>query len=112
MTRRPAPAAEALSENEVVGAVDAVRAVFERGASHDFWAPTHVVHDSELDDLLAWALARRARPDVAVLAQLPADRAFDAAADALAARGCEVFRDPESRNGEALRLALGTTGVL
>ena len=64
------------------------------GASHDFWAPTHVVHDSE------------------VLVQLPAHPAFDATADAMAARGCEVFRDPESRNGEALRLALGTTGVL
>jgi len=70
------------------------------------WVPTHCFHDGEIDDCLAWVLLEHiwGGQDRKVLIQLPEDPDFDALAKEWARLpGCEVWRDPDSRNAVALR---------
>lgn len=72
------------------------------------WIPTHVQHDSELDDTLSWLLLEYVRrrcclKPIRTLVQLPVDSSFDALQKHFIARGCRTFRDPNSENGAAIQ---------
>jgi len=91
------------------------------GDVHDLWLPTHLVHDGELDDTLAWLLLDKVyallKPKTilgstrlaalfgssyySVLFQLPTHKLFDSLQKTFASR-CVVFRDEWSRNGRAV----------
>ena len=72
------------------------------------WIPTHLAHDCESDDTLAWLLAQRAnrllkrKTPVRVLVQLATDDRLDVVAKLMSAKGATVVRDPDSRNAEAV----------
>ena len=69
------------------------------------WIPTHLQHDCELDDTLAWLLLERlcqlaAASPPRVLVQLPTESRFDKPAGHFRNHGGSVFRDPHSKNAE------------
>ena len=71
------------------------------------WRPTHLQHDCESDDTLAWLLLERMRrllrsEPLRVLAQVGEDPRLDTLAAHLASKGNIVFRDADSRNVEAV----------
>ena len=87
--------------------------MIERAAAGDtaalsaLWVPTHLQHDAESDDTLSWLLLVRVRrllrrEALRVLVQLGTDSSLDPIAAHMARRGACVFRDPDSRNGEAV----------
>ena len=101
------------SEGALVAALGSVRDMIERAAAGDtaalsaLWVPTHLQHDAESDDTLSWLLLVRVRrllqrEALRVLVQLGTDSSLDRIAAHMASRGACVFRDPDSRNGEAV----------
>ncbi len=69
------------------------------------WIPTHLQHDCELDDTLAWLLLERlcqlaAASPPRVLVQLPTESRFDKPAGHFRNHGGSVFRDPDSKNAD------------
>jgi hypothetical protein len=70
------------------------------------WVPTHLFHDGETDDCLTWVLLEHiwSGQERKVLIQLPEDPDFGWLAEEWAGLpGCEVWRDPDSKNSMALR---------
>ena len=96
------------SEATIVSTLDELKLKLDAGgANHFSWVPTHLQHDAESDDTLSWLLLERVRrligaEPLRVLVQLPVDARLDAAAAHFAAKGCTVFRDPDSRNADAV----------
>jgi hypothetical protein len=72
----------------------------------DLWIPTHLIMDAELDDDLTWillkAIAWQQETTLHTYVQLPTNSSLDCAADWYRARGCHVFRDPDSGNWPVL----------
>ena len=101
------------SEGTLVGALARVKRLLDEAAGGRpadlaaLWRPTHLLHDCESDDILAWLLLERVRrllrdTPLHVLAQLGTDQRLDVLAAHLAAKGSVVFRDDDSRNVEAV----------
>jgi len=107
MTSSPTPA----SQTNETCVVDLLGAFSERMASKSFeglWIPTHFAMDAEMDDCMCWVLLEHIHrvkgTQLRVLVQLPTDPAVDALADDLAkANGCNIFRDPDSQNCNAIK---------
>ena len=108
----PQPPAD-MSEAALVAALGDMRRRLDAAAAGDaaalasLWVPTHLQHDGESDDTLSWLLLERVvrlRGGAAlrVLAQVSADAKLDGVAAHLAAHGNTVFRDSDSRNGDAV----------
>ena len=102
-----------VSEAALVAALTNVRAMLDRaarGQTSDLaacWLPTHMQMDAEADDTLSWLLAERARrllqlEPLRVLCQLGTEPKMDAVASHIASKGAIVFRDPESKNADAV----------
>lgn len=75
------------------------------------WVPSHMIHDAELDDILALILVmfvnaemRQMKPFV--LAQMPEDASLGRLTQAFESKmqNTQVYTDPAARNAEAIRL--------
>lgn len=98
---------EGLSDTEIAQKIEAfgARVVAARDTS-GMWVPTHLFHDGETDDCLTWAVLEHVwnGQEHSVLIQLPEDADFDPLAETWASLpGCQVWRDPDSANMQALR---------
>jgi len=98
---------EGLSDVDIADRIDAFYRRVDAKDTASLWIPTHFFMDAELDDCLAWVLLERVldglEPRLSVLIQLPACGAFDAVAKLWEGRpGCEIWRDPDSRNAGPL----------
>lgn len=103
-----------VSESALVAALNRMRSHLDDAAAGrtaplaGLWMPTHLQHDGESDDTLAWLLLERVSRllgtwyPLRVLAQVGADPRLDGVAAHLASRGNAVFRDDDSRNAEAV----------
>ena len=97
-----------------MGVVKVIEEVISKLAAHswsELWIPTDFVHDAESDDILAWLLLRHIHKcrgtSLQVLVQLPTPKPeypeleqFDLL---FKAHDCETFRDPSSRNANAIK---------
>ena len=108
----PQPPAD-MSEGDLVATLGDIRRRLDAAAAGDaaalasLWVPTHLQHDGESDDTLSWLLLERVvrlrgGEPLRVLAQVSADAKLDGVAAHLAAHGNTVFRDSDSRNGDAV----------
>lgn len=120
LAMRGAPPAGEISESDVVHAIEEVRGKIGRQDFSRLWLPTHMVHDCETDDLLAWLLLtsihRAIGSTLKTLVQLPPleddddigriarklNRAMPVDCD------CQVFFDPSARNHDAIKTAFGS----
>jgi len=101
---------EGLDDAQIAEKVREFLAKVSKGAATNLWIPTYLFMDAEIDDGLVWVLAeylcQRNKKKLRVLVQLPPDKEFDElAAKWMQAPGCEVWRDPDARNAQALRKA-------
>uniref|UniRef100_A0A7S0EPC2 Uncharacterized protein n=1 Tax=Phaeocystis antarctica TaxID=33657 RepID=A0A7S0EPC2_9EUKA len=103
-----------LPESEIADKITAVVTKVNAGDLSGLWVPTHIVHDSESDDLLCWLLLEQIHKtlgsDLQVLVQFPPSGAADlhAYVEKMSARkNVTFFRDDESKNERAVRGALG-----
>ena len=99
---------ENLSDIDIARKIDAFNEKIMANDYDFFWIPTHFFMDAEFDDCLVWVLLEHMREatnsEFNVLVQLPAEAEFDEVADLWnSVPNCEVWRDPNSRNSEALR---------
>ena len=101
------------SEGALVAALNQMKAIIAEAAAGQpaslaaLWLPTHLQHDGESDDTLAWLLLERVcrvlrAPQLRVIAQVSTDARLDGVAALLASKGNLVFRDDDSRNAEAV----------
>ena len=64
-----------LAESEIAGKITEVVTKVNKGDLSGLWVPTHIVHDSESDDLLCWLLLehihKKLGSDLQVLVQFP-----------------------------------------
>jgi len=96
------------SEEAVMDAVDRLGDKMKRKDMTELWVPTHLVHDGEADDALAWLLIERLheiqKTHLEVLIQMPQEAALDDISHFLNTHGphVQVFRDEESSNGKAV----------
>lgn len=75
--------------------------------NRNIWVPTHLVHDAESDDTLAWLMLEHVRrllglPQLQTVVQLPEDPVFDKGEEHFLSKGSIVFRDADSENAEAV----------
>ena len=97
-----------LSDIDIACKIDAFNEKIMANDYGHFWIPTHFFMDAEVDDCLVWVLLERVREatnsEFNVLVQLPAEREFDKVADIWkSVPNCEVWRDLNSRNSDALK---------
>jgi len=109
-------------EREVIGTVNRVITHLRKGDFDNLWVPTHMVHDAETDDKLAWLLLkwvhkqRKSEAAFKVLVQLPVANTdypeLEEIVETLKSSqlGCEVFRDPSARNQKAIKQSWGPYG--
>merc|ERR1712196_392529 len=104
-----------MKEEAIAARITDLATKLAKGDYTNLWVPTHLVHDSEMDDLLCWVLLKYVHKqlgsDLQVLVQLPPkiDPAEHAAAlgqenpnlDGIA--GYTAFRDVDSKNETAVR---------
>jgi len=101
--------------DQVVATVQRFRDLLRNGDPdmlRDLWVPSHFVMDCEMGDTMAWLLLAHVHSlrgsYVRVLAQLPVADEFDCLESQFQnLRGSdrvEVFRDPDSANGDAIKL--------
>ena len=74
----------------------------------DLWVPSHLVHDSETDDMLAWLLLDYIHSlrgtQLSVLIQMPPDPELNGIVQSLKSRPkVQVFVDPKSRNKDSVK---------
>jgi len=98
---------EGLDDLQIADKMRALLAKVKEGSFAKLWIPTYLFMDAETDDGLVWVLAeylcKRTSKNLRVLIQLPPDTEFDElAAKWIKVPGCEVWRDPDSRNAQAL----------
>jgi len=103
-----------LTEFEIAEKISTVADKVNKGNLSGLWVPTHLVHDSETDDLLGWLLLEHIHhklgSDLEVLVQMPPSGASDLneCIEKMSARkNVHVFRDKDSKNDKAVREALG-----
>jgi len=103
-----------VSEPDVVACMQVFKERLESGNFDELWIPDLLAIDCELDDMLCWLLIeyiyRRTKRPAAlrVLIQLPEDAALNSDAERLGKLGgTVVFRDPGSRNAEAVKQNFG-----
>jgi hypothetical protein len=99
---------DGLDDVQIAEKIKAFGAKVSKGRTADLWIPNYLFMDAELDDGLVWVLAeylcKRNNKKLSVLIQLPPDAGFDKlAAEWLKIPGCEVWRDPDSLNAQALK---------
>mmetsp|Transcript_126718 Transcript_126718/g.253284 ORF Transcript_126718/g.253284 Transcript_126718/m.253284 type:complete len:380 (-) Transcript_126718:139-1278(-) len=98
-----------VSETDVVACLKGFNQRLATGRFNGLWIPDMLLMDCELDDTLVWLLldyinqhTQHTNP-LKVLAQLPQDPELDWVAEKINVRGSDVFRDPGSRNAEAVK---------
>jgi elongation factor P--beta-lysine ligase len=109
---RMPPGGEEVPVGEVVRQVCHFENILRQKQFHLFpWVPSHIIHDAELDDMLALILVvcvnmqmRQMKPFV--LAQMPEDASLVRLREAFETRmqNTQVYTDPAARNAEAIRL--------
>merc|ERR1712216_49337 len=106
--------AKNLAESEIAGKITEVVTKVNKGDLSGLWVPTHIVHDSESDDLLCWLLLehihKKLGSDLQVLVQFPpsAERDLQDYVQKMSERkNVTFFRDRDSNNEKAVRGALG-----
>lgn len=104
--------ARGLSDLDIAGQIDRVTSKVMAGDLQGLWVPTELFMDCEVDDCMCWTLLQYIHESrgttLNVLAQLPADQELDVLEGRWARLpGCQVWRDPESRNAKAVRAGHG-----
>jgi hypothetical protein len=99
--------AKGLSDLDIARKIDQVTSKVMAGNLQGLWVPTHFFMDCEVDDCLCWMLLQythqMAGTMLNVLAQMPTDKELDALEERwVRLPGCEVWRDPDSRNAKAV----------
>jgi len=107
-----------LLESQIADKITAVVTKVNRGDLSGLWVPTHIVHDSESDDLLCWLLLEQIHKtlgsDLQVLVQFPPVRraAARTSPEPLATHSCcpHVYsRAPPTFKGTLMRCRPGRT---
>merc|ERR1712060_429320 len=101
-----------LDELEIVEAIEDVAQKVKEKDFSGLWVPTHMIHDAEVDDQLAWLLLRHIHKwrnsRLVVLVQMPREDREDAVLEDIISRkqaqDCQIFRDETSRNAKAIKL--------
>jgi hypothetical protein len=102
------PPTEAQTEKDVIETLQKFKEhLSRRGCHNDMWIPDILLHDAESDDMMVWLLLRyvhRLRgSQLEVHVQLPPDTRLDGKEQEWSTLPCvKVFRDPDSKNLEAL----------
>jgi len=103
-----------LLESQIADKITAVVTKVNRGDLSGLWVPTHIVHDSESDDLLCWLLLEQIHKtlgsDLQVLVQFPPSGAADLhgyVQKMSERKNVTFFRDRDSKNERAVRGAIG-----
>jgi len=99
------PPTEAQTEKDVIEKIETFKKNLSK--SSDMWIPDVLLHDAESDDMMVWLLLRyihkQRGSQLKVHVQLPIDTRLDEKAqDWSTSAGVKVFRDPDSKNLEAL----------
>lgn len=100
---------EQLSIEQVVAMVEEFKKRIEEDDLADLWVPTHMVHDAEMDDMLALTVATYLREkmggELEVLVQLPQDPALTTVKTNMETKleKTQVFFDSSACNQQAVR---------
>merc|ERR1712194_249687 len=99
---------DGLDDIQIAAKITALVSKVKKGRTANLWIPTYLFMDAETDDGLVWVFAewlcKRNKKKLRVLIQLPSDTEFDELATKwMKIPGCEVWRDPDARNSEALK---------
>ena len=97
---------ENISEEETIQVIDRFVNLIKKSDFKNLMIPTHIIHDSENDDVLVWGLLSYIHnfknSKLNVLVQLPTDPIYDIIDLNYKSKNCYVLRDKESSNMEAL----------
>merc|ERR1712136_538334 len=102
------PPTEAQTEKDVIEKLQKFKEhLSRRGCHNDMWIPDILLHDAESDDMMVWLLLRSVHrlrgSQLEVHVQLPPDTRLDGKEQEWSTVPCvKVFRDPDSKNLEAL----------
>lgn len=95
-----------ISEEETIKVINNFTRIIKNSEFKSLRIPTHIIHDSENDDRLAWGLLcyihNCLNSKLETLVQLPTDSVYNDIELNYRNKGCSVFRDKDSSNMEAL----------
>jgi len=106
-----------LTDIEIADTIRSLRKRVETKKLSGLWIPNYFFMDAETDDCLVWILLqyishlKGTTKEFKVLVQLPPNPSFDTLAQEWGSKdNCEIWRDPDSRNEQALsRLHMGVS---
>lgn len=100
---------DGLTDSQIADKIREFKRKVEARDLSGLWIPNHFFMDAESDDCLAWALLQHVSQlqgtasEFKVLIQLPPNPELDPLAQKWSSkRNCEVWRDPHSRNANAV----------
>jgi hypothetical protein len=101
---------DGLADMQIADRIRSFKRRIETKDLSGLWIPKYFFMDAETDDCLAWILIHHiwqlkkgATSELKVLIQLPQNPLFDSLANKWSSNlNCEIWRDPDSRNEQAL----------